>query len=441
MKEKNNLKDKLIKLIISNVIGFSLIFFVCGIFIFLMVRNITYGDVNKELLRSKDLFLSIQENEGVINSILSIDSSMLLRPDNFQNGRDRINSVIEKRIINPNVVIIKRDSNGEILNSSELGRFEQYIGQITFNEKLLDKIYEISFTNDEYSYMGINFKIPTGTASYGQLLINIDTQKNLVDSYFIIISLAIIVGIILSVIVSIVLSKRNIQPLKENIEKQIEFVQNASHELRTPLTIIQAKQELLLQEPNARIIDKSEEISLTLSETKRLSTLVKDLMMLSRADNNKITLVKENINLDEYISNLIIPYKEVAELENKKMILELNYKQDIDLDTNKIYELMIILLDNAIKYTEENDEITISTFEKDNKCIVEVKDTGIGVSDEGLERIFERFYREDKARSRETGGSGLGLSIADFIVTEHGGTIKASHNNPKGTVFTIKLPK
>lgn len=441
MKEKNNLKDKLIKLIISNVIGFSLIFFVCGIFIFLMVRNITYGDVNKELLRSKDLFLSIQENEGVINSILSIDSSILLRPDNFQNGRDRINSVIEKRIINPNVVIIKRDSNGEILNSSELGRFEQYIGQITFNEKLLDKIYEISFTNDEYSYMGINFKIPTGTASYGQLLINIDTQKKLVDSYFIIISLAIIVGTVLSVIVSIVLSKRNIQPLKENIEKQIEFVQNASHELRTPLTIIQAKQELLLQEPNARIIDKSEEISLTLSETKRLSTLVKDLMMLSRADNNKITLVKENINLDEYISNLIIPYKEVAELENKKMILELNYKQDIDLDTNKIYELMIILLDNAIKYTEENDEITISTFEKDNKCIVEVKDTGIGVSDEGLERIFERFYREDKARSRETGGSGLGLSIADFIVTEHGGTIKASHNNPKGTVFTIKLPK
>ena len=441
MKEKNNLKDKLIKLIISNVIGFSLIFFVCGIFIFLMVRSITYSDVDKELLRSKDLFLSIQENEGVINSILSIDSNMLIRPDNFQNGRDRINSVIEKRIINPNVVIIKRDSNGEILNSSELGRFEEYIGQIAFNEKLLDKIYEISFTNDEYSYRGINFKIPTGIASYGQLLINIDTQKSLVDSYFIIISLAIMVGITLSIIVSIVLSKRTIKPLRENIEKQIEFVQNASHELRTPLTIIQAKQELLLQEPNARIIDKSEEISLTLSETKRLSTLVKDLMMLSRADNNKITLVKENINLDEYISNLIIPYKEVAELENKKIILELNYKQDIDVDTNKIYELLIILLDNAIKYTEEKDEIIISTFEKDNKCIIEVKDTGIGVSDEGLERIFERFYREDKARSRETGGSGLGLSIADFIVTEHGGTIRASHNNPKGTVFTIRLPK
>lgn len=72
---------------------------------------------------------------------------------------------------------------------------------------------------------------------------------------------------------------------------------------------------------------------------------------------------------------------------------------------------------------------------------MEVKDTGIGVSDEGLKRIFERFYREDKARNRESGGSGLGLSIADFIVSAHGGTIKASHNQPKGTVFTVRLPR
>jgi two-component system sensor histidine kinase CiaH len=221
----------------------------------------------------------------------------------------------------------------------------------------------------------------------------------------------------------------------------MEFVQNASHELRTPLTIIQAKQELLLQEPNAKIIDKSEDISLTLNETKRLSTLVKDLMMLSRADNKKITFNKENVNIDEYIKNVITPYIEIAEIENKKITLDLNFNQDIDVDTNKIYELLIILLDNAIKYTEENDTIVVKTYLKENKFVLEVQDTGIGVSEEGLERIFERFYREDKARSRETGGSGLGLSIADFIVTEHGGTIKAVHNEPKGTIFIIKLPK
>ena len=443
MKEKNDFKDKLIGLMISNIVGFSLIFFVCGIFIFLMVRNITYKDIDNELLKSKELLLSIQENEDAIDFFFQKDFTIGIRQDVYLKEKNAIKSEIEKRLINPNVIIIKRMANGDILNSSELGRLEEYIGEITFDKLELDQISVISLGNSEYSYRGINFKVNQDDAlvSYGQLLINIDTQKYLVNSYFIIISLAIIVGIILSVIVSFVLSKKNLKALHDNIEKQMEFVQNASHELRTPLTIIQAKQELLLQEPNAKIIDKSEDICLTLNETKRLSSLVKDLMLLSRADNNKITLNKENINIDEYINNVIMPYVEVAEIESKKINLELNYKHDIDVDTNKIYELLIILLDNAIKYTEENDVITISTFEKDNKCVIEIKDTGIGISDEGLERVFERFYREDKARSRETGGSGLGLSIADFIVTEHGGTIKASHNNPKGTIFTIKLPK
>ena len=164
-------------------------------------------------------------------------------------------------------------------------------------------------------------------------------------------------------------------------------------------------------------------------------------MLLSRADSNKILLQKESVNIDEFIKNLVLPYSEIAEFEEKKIILNLNYNMDIELDTSKIYQLIIILLDNAIKYTLQGDTIEIRTELKDNKCIIEVADTGIGVSDEGLKRIFERFYRENKDRNRETGGSGLGLSIASFIVSAHNGTIKASHNNPKGTIFTIKLPR
>ncbi|MBR3882755.1 MAG: GHKL domain-containing protein [Clostridia bacterium] len=438
MKEKDDLKDKLIKLIISNVIGFSIIFVVCGIFIFLMVRNITYSGVDTELLRSKDLLLSINNTVDTEFGFFDINTKKDIKASILKENIDR---EIGRRLVNPNVIIIRRDNDGNIINQDELGRLEEYVGEITFNNSNLDKIYEISLTDEGYAYRGINFEINTLTTKYGQLLINIDAQKSLVNAYFVIISLAIIVGMVLSIIVSYILSKRTVKPLKENIEKQIEFVQNASHELRTPLTIIQAKQELLLQEPNARIIDKSEDISLTLNETKRLSTLIKDLMMLSRADNNKISINKENVNIDEYIKNVLTPYIEVAEIENKTIELDLNFKEDIDVDTNKIYELLIILLDNAVKYTEENDLIKVKTYAKDNKFVLEVQDTGIGVSEEGLERIFERFYREDKARSRETGGSGLGLSIADFIVTKHGGTIKAAHNEPKGTIFIVRLPR
>ncbi len=440
MKERVDLKSKLINLVITNIMAFVVIFLVFGIFIFLMVRNITFSDVDNELLRSKDLLLSVKEN-GYDIIFQSNRGIMFMQEDDFENFSERLNKNFDRRIINPNIIIIRRDLGGNIINSDELGRLEEYIGEIGFDTSSLDKIYEIRLMN-KYAYRGISF-VTSGNsdAKYIQLLINVDNQLSLVNKYFIIITMAIAGGIILSILASYIVSKKTLKPLQENMEKQIEFVQNASHELRTPLTIIQAKQELLLQEPNAKIIDKSEDISLTLSETKRLSNLVKDLMVLSRADSNKMVLTKENVNIDEFITNLVIPYQEIAELENKKLNLDLNYKLDIDVDTNKFYELMIILLDNALKYTEEENEITVKTSLKENKCVIEVIDTGIGVSDEGLERIFERFYREDKARSRETGGSGLGLSIADFIVTEHGGSIKASHNAPKGTIFTIKLPR
>ena len=162
-------------------------------------------------------------------------------------------------------------------------------------------------------------------------------------------------------------------------------------------------------------------------------------MDLARSDSNKYELNREKCNIDELIKDVVKPYKEYADLENKKINLDLKYNKIIKIDKNKISELLIILLDNAIKYTTKNDSITIKTYNKDGKCNIEIQDTGIGISDKGLKRVFDRFYREDKARSRETGGTGLGLSIAHIIVKKHRGTIKAMHNNPKGTIILVKL--
>ena len=253
------------------------------------------------------------------------------------------------------------------------------------------------------------------------------------DNYFRILSTGIVVTVILSLIASYVLSKRTIKPILESWKKQTEFVQNASHELRTPLTIIQAKQELLLQEPNSKIIDKSEDITLVLNETKRLTKLTRDLMTLANADSKETVLTKEVIDIDGMIKEVTAPYVEFAELEEKKIELELNFGKEIKIDRSRIHQLLIILL--------KGDKIQICTSTKDNKFVLEVRDTGIGISDEAINHIFDRFYREDKARSRKTGGSGLGLSIANLIVTLHGGTIKAMHNKPKGTIFMVKLPK
>lgn len=437
MEEKDKLNLKLLKLIIYNIMIFIAVFIIFGLFVFFMIRYNIYKSIDKELYESR---LEILETEEKVNFFIN---SGILNQKNFILFEDTLNNSsysIASKLSNPNIFVIVRDMEGKII-SDNLGRLADYSAEITFSDKNLDKTYEISLLN-EYNYRGINFIVSgINEKEYVQLLINADSEKNLVTGYFQIILIAIIIVSILSIIASYLVSKRTLKPVSDSLEKQMEFVQNVSHELRTPLTIIQAKQELLLQEPNAKIIDKSEDISLTLNETKRLSKLVKDLLILSRADSNKIKLQKENINIDEYIKEIVMPYLEIAQMQEKEIIFNLNYKMDVDIDTNKFYQLMIILLDNAIKYTEINDKIEISTYLKDNKCVIEIKDTGIGVSDEGLSRIFERFYREDKARNRETGGTGLGLSIANLIVLEHGGTIKATHNKPKGTIFTIRLPK
>ena len=413
-----------------------IIFVLFGLFIAFLVNRLTYTSVNIELKNA----VSEVKNTLTKNSGIEIDDKFLT--SEFVND-DLRNYDIIKNINNPNVVCIIRDAEGNISEVSGFNIYEGYSGEIDFNKSLINQIYEV-VVDDEYYYRGITLDLseiyPT-EEGYIQLLINVDTEKELVYMYNKVVFFSFLFGVIVSIIGSILMSRKTLLPLYDMLKKQNEFVQNVSHELRTPLTIIQAKQELLLQDPEAKIIDKTEDISLTLNETKRLSKLTKDLMLLARADSKQMVLQKEEVEIDEFIKNIGKTYEELFSVEEKKFLLNLNYNKMASIDTNKMYQVIVILLDNALKYTEKGDSVEIVTYLKDNKCVIEVKDTGIGISDEAIDHIFERFYREDKARSRETGGSGLGLSIADMIVTSHGGTIKASHNGEKGTIFTIRLPR
>lgn len=443
MNEQDRFKKQLLKHTLYNICAFAIIFSIFGILIFCLVRNITYSSVDLTLKECADIYLEADNNlQGLSNYFIQSQGS---KKEEFANSINAMRDyVLSRKVTNPKVIVILRDGNSNVLNSDDLGRnYNEYLAQLDFNKKTLNKIYEICI-NNTYNYRAINLKLDSDSDEnlrYIQLLINVDSENELISHYMDIISVGILTGIIMSIIASYILSKKTLVPIANTLKKQMEFVQNASHELRTPLTIIQAKQELLLQEPDAKIIDKSEDIMLTLNETKRLTKLTKDLMILARADENNIKLNKEKVDIDELIDGMAKPYIEMAELEEKQMKLNLQYEEEAFVDTSKIYQAMVILLDNAIKYTEKGDCIEINTYSKDGKCVIEVKDTGIGISEEAITHIFDRFYREDKARNRETGGSGLGLSIADVIVKAHNGTIKASHNKPKGTIFTIKLPK
>lgn len=433
MEEEKLLKKQFILHIIYNMIAFSVIFIVFGFFMFAMIKNITFSSVDKQLHDAQNELNQINSNFEKMYTIFDFKAYEI-----FQNFEPEFKT--SKAINNPGITLIIRSENGEIQNKDELGRITDYSQNISFDKNNLNSLYNLKIS-EKYNYRCLNFitKNDKDNIEYAQLLVNIDGEIHLINNYIKVISYGVLVCIIMSGFASLILSRKTLKPIQETLRKQTEFVQNASHELRTPLTIIQAKQELLLREPNAKIIDKSEDIMLTLNETKRLSKLTKDLMILLRGSN--INLNKEDVNIDEWISSIVAPYKDIAFSQNKELILNLNFNKDILIDTNKIHQLLVILLDNAIKYTEENDRISINTYLKDNKFILEVADTGIGINDESINRIFDRFYREDKARNRETGGSGLGLAIATTIVKAHNGTIKASHNVPKGTIFTIKIAR
>lgn len=221
-----------------------------------------------------------------------------------------------------------------------------------------------------------------------------------------------------------------------------EFVANVSHELRTPLTSIKGSVETLRNgaisdpEKSLRFLDIIEK------HTERLNRLITDLLDLSQIERGKTEMNLEPVNLVEVINRVVSTFREMVTRKGQRIMVGIPPDlPTVFADEEKIETALINLLDNAVKYTPDHGEITVFAFEKDDGLQVEVADTGIGIPTNDLPRIFERFYRVDKARSRELGGTGLGLSIVKHIIEIHGGTVSAESEVGKGSRFIFNLPK
>ncbi len=434
MKEQRIIRIQLLKNMIVNLILLTVIFGVFSLFILNQFNNYLYKSVDKELMQYKN------QLEDISSFVIKDEKTLNNEDFSDEELTDEVQKNIDK-IANPRVVTILRDDDGDVIATSlSVKYFADYIGKSNFNGNRVGEIYEIK-VNSKYFYRATTCKLTAsnGDTYYMDILININSEKEMTENFSKSLSIGTVIVVVLSIIISWYLSKRAMEPIISSYKKQAEFIQNASHELRTPLTIIQAKQEMLLQSPDSKIIDKSEDIALSLNETRRLSKMITELMDLARSDSNTTKIHKSMTNMETVAKEIVVPYKEMAGLQNKNMVLNVNCDRELNVDKNKIKQLLVIVLDNALKYTEENDTIDVDIHNHEEKLIMNIKDTGIGISDEGLKHIFERFYREDKARSRSKGGTGLGLSIAQTIVKSHGGSIKISHNKPKGIVVTIKI--
>ena len=249
-----------------------------------------------------------------------------------------------------------------------------------------------------------------------------------------------VVALLIATAVGHILSGRAMIPLKTAYEKQRQFAADASHELRTPLAVVMASADLLQNDPSIESPFLKQVIEDVRDEVKKMTKLVSDLLVVARSDNKALKLKPQKFDLAglmEQTSRLMQPLADQKHITLNTYNLE---KTEIQADEQKIRQLILILVDNAVKYTPEGGTVTVSLLKAEKGRVkFAVADTGIGIAPEDQEKIFDRFYRVDKARSREMGGNGLGLAIAQEIVNLHKGSIRIESALGKGTTFIVEL--
>ncbi len=227
----------------------------------------------------------------------------------------------------------------------------------------------------------------------------------------------------------------------ENSFAQIrQFSSDASHELRTPLTVLKGQSELVLSKLRSPE-EYQEVLSSNLEEINYMSKILEDLFFLSKSDETKIRLDRKLVNLTSIVEEVCKHAELMGDDKNIKIIIAYLEPVEIEGDPVRLRQMVWNLLNNAIKYTPAQGMVKVSLQNHKESALLAVEDTGIGIPDKHLENIFNRFYRVDKARTREEGGSGLGLAICKFIVESHEGDIQVDSQVGKGTKFRIRLPK
>ena len=271
------------------------------------------------------------------------------------------------------------------------------------------------------------------------VIIFLDCRSRM-DSFrsFLVYSVAVsLAGMIAVAGLVVLLSRMVMKPVQESYEKQKSFITDAGHEIKTPLTIIDADATILEMECG----EDNEWINDIRSQVSRLSSLTKDLIYLSRMEEEKPQVHMIDFPLSDVISETAQSFQSLAKVRQKDFIIEVEPMLSICGDEKAITQLVSILLDNALKYSDEQGTISLRAYSKGRNVFIEVFNTAESVDTSELGRLFDRFYRADKSRNSQTGGYGIGLSIAKAVVEAHRGKISASSADGKSLTVTAILPR
>lgn len=432
MKEnKNGQFGKYIKkdrrfFILFNLLLFAVLLTIIGLTALFVINDVTMRDAKETINRTAQMVEArAKDGEGIDDRLVfTLSNRMMVE---FLDSDDHIIKKVGMFDIIYNHSLIK---DGEYNIISAMFSTTEIPSEMNAREMKL-MVYSYAPNDD----MVVEGSPVSRIIMYMDVTSESNIKTEIMRVYLVSVVLILLIGLVTSRLISGVL----IKPITVALQKQLDFVSDASHELRTPLAIIQSKMENILSKSNSTVMEVSDDIAVSLNEVTRLNRLISSLLVLSRSDKETISIDLEECNLYEIIQSTFIPFKEMAEIQGKIVRVE-GHDIIAKVDKDMISQIIIILLDNALRYTYAGDEIIIKLSQIKNDFYIQVADTGMGISEETKKKMFERFYREDKARSKETGGRGLGLAIAKALVECHKGKIFADHNIPKGTVVTIQIP-
>lgn len=408
--------------------------------IFSILASVIFVSYTRTVFNSADSAINQTLSMYDSNGLLSTSDKDVKKPQPLYNNTS---TRTETWLFDKNGKLII-DSNTEDTRQAALQKALQQA--IKFDKATMTvKPNTYKFYGNYYRIIGFQFKKNAAKgynqiAVHGMVTVNVtDTMDNLNNFKKVLFWSFGLFGILL-VIVSYLIARRNMKPILKSWQQQQDFVNNAAHELRTPMAVIQGKLETMLTKPESTVRDQSNAIILSLSEVRRLNSLTNNMLTLAKTGSNMTTIEKESTGVKQFLENIITPYQEMAEFEEKAVTLEVDVNQAIFIDQKRIHQLLVLLLDNALKYSDAGATIAVKAGIEKKKFVLTIADTGRGISDEAKKHVFDRFYREDKTGNRQTGGTGLGLSIAEWVVHAHGGKITVADNQPQGTVFKVILP-
>lgn len=370
-----------VKMTILMVVGFTMVFSLIGTFTIGQFRNVMYGTAEGRVARAFDSHAS-RYDEPTIQSAQITDYV-----DTF---KDALN--------------IKREN----------------------------KVYLKSYRGSWYFFNRQGDQLA---------FVDVTTEHEIVDSFQNRLVWIFALSEIALLLMAVALTRANMRPIMRAWSQQRTFVADAAHEFKTPMTVIQNNLERMLERPNDTVMDQVENVANALTEVRHLNNLTGDLLTLSQADADVPLFAFADMDLAKVAREVGDIFEFTAEEKGQTLRVDVPETLPIVGDAQRLRQLLVILTDNTQKYAGEGADVTISATQTNSSIKLQVSDTGKGVPDADKQRLFDRFYRVDKARSRSTGGHGLGLAIAKWVVQGHRGTIEVLDNQPHGTIFSMTLPK